>query len=64
MITAVLIFLLLAVAYISLILPRLIGSADMSQLTVDYAHRGLHCDGIPGNSLAAFGLPQMVVINS
>ena len=54
MITAVLIFLLLAVAYISLILPRLISSADMSQLTVDYAHRGLHCDGIPENSLAAF----------
>ena len=49
-----LIFILLAVLYISLIMPRMISGADMSGLLVDYAHRGLHGDGIPENSLAAF----------
>ena len=54
MITAILIFLLLAVGYISLILPRLVDRADMSGLDVDYAHRGLHGGDVPENSLAAF----------
>lgn len=54
MIIAILIFILIAVVYISLILPRLISSADMSQLAVDYAHRGLHGEGLPENSLGAF----------
>lgn len=54
MIIGILVFLLLAVGYISLILPRLIDPADMSELTVDYAHRGLHGGDIPENSLGAF----------
>ena len=45
---------LLAVIYISIIMPRMISGADMSGLCIDYAHRGLHGDGIPENSLAAF----------
>ena len=54
MIPGILIFLLLAVGYVSLILPRKVSGADMSELTVDYAHRGLHGDGVPENSLDAF----------
>ena len=37
-----------------LIAPRWIGRPDMSRLRVDYAHRGLHGEGIPENSLPAF----------
>ena len=54
MIIGILIFILVAVGYISLILPRLIEPADMSELLVDYAHRGLHGEGLPENSLGAF----------
>ena len=55
MVIAILIFLLVAAIYISLILPRLINRADMTGLVEDYAHRGLHDETIPENSLAAFG---------
>lgn len=54
MVIAILIFILLAVGYISLILPRLIARADMSELCVDYAHRGLHGGELPENSVGAF----------
>ena len=54
MLIAFLIFLIIAVIYISLILPRLVDRADMSGLSVDYAHRGLHNKELPENSLGAF----------
>ena len=54
MLIAFLVFLLIAVIYISFILPRLVDRADMSYLLVDYAHRGLHGDELPENSLGAF----------
>ena len=56
MVIALLIFILLAVGYISLILPRLICRADMSELDCDFAHRGLHGKELPENSLGAFRL--------
>lgn len=40
--------------FLLLISPRWIGRPDMSRLRVDYAHRGLHGEGIPENSLPAF----------
>ena len=43
-----------AVLYIFLTLPRVFDSANMDLLKVDYAHRGLHGNGIPENSLAAY----------
>lgn len=55
MLIALLIIIILAVVYISFILPRLIDRADMSLMTtVDYAHRGLHNKELPENSLGAF----------
>lgn len=43
----------LAALILFLIAPRL-RRPDMSRLRCDYAHRGLHGDGIPENSLPAF----------
>ena len=40
--------------FLFLISPRWIGRADLSRLRVDYAHRGLHGEDIPENSLPAF----------
>ena len=54
MIIAILIFLLTAAIYVALVLPRLINRADMTGLVDEYAHRGLHDEAIPENSLAAF----------
>ena len=54
MTVAILIFLLVAAIYAALVLPRLINRGDMTGLVDDYAHRGLHDDVIPENSLAAF----------
>ena len=54
MLIAFLIFLIVAVIYISLILPRLVDRGYMSGLAVDYAHRGLHNESLPENSLGAF----------
>ena len=54
MLIAFLVLLLIAVIYISFILPRLVDRADMSYLLVDYAHRGLHNDSLPENSIGAF----------
>ena len=45
---------IIAVAYIFLTLPRVFDSANMDLLKVDYAHRGLHGNGIPENSMAAY----------
>ena len=42
--------------FLFLISPRWIGRPDMSRLGVDYAHRGLHGEEIPENSLPAFAL--------
>ena len=55
MLIAFLVFLIVAVIYISLILPRLIDRADMSSLFTNYAHRGLYNnEDFPENSLGAF----------
>lgn len=45
---------ILAAIYIFLTLPRVFDSANMDLLKVDYAHRGLHDNIIPENSLAAY----------
>ena len=50
----VLVFLLIAAIYVALMLPRLINRGDMTGLVEDYAHRGLHNDILPENSLGAF----------
>lgn len=44
----------IAALVLFLIAPRRIGRPDLSHLRVDYAHRGLHGEGIPENSLPAF----------
>lgn len=49
-----LIFILLSVIYVALVMPRAVDQPDMSGMTVDYAHRGLHTPDVPENSLAAF----------
>ena len=58
MIPAILITLSLIVIfiiiYIFLTLPRVFDSANMDLLVTDYAHRGLHDDSIPENSLVAY----------
>ena len=54
MLIAILVFIILSVIYISFIMPRLIDRADMSYLKVDYAHRGLHNEELPENSIGAF----------
>ena len=54
MITAILIFLIVASVYLGLILPRLIDRPSMDGLVDDYAHRGLHNELYPENSLGAF----------
>ena len=51
-----LIFLVILVAYLFLVTPRVIEKADMELLSVDYAHRGLWSREAPENSLKAFGL--------
>ena len=45
---------ILIVIYIFLTLPRVFDSANMDLLATDYAHRGLHDESIPENSLAAY----------
>lgn len=45
---------IIAVIYIFLTLPRVFDSANMDLLKIDYAHRGLHGEDIPENSLAAY----------
>ena len=47
-------FLIIAVIYVFLTMPRVTDSANMDLLTTDYAHRGLHSDTIPENSMSAF----------
>ncbi len=44
----------IAAIFLFLISPRWIGRPDMSRLGADYAHRGLHDEVIPENSLPAF----------
>jgi len=51
-----LVFIILSVIYLFFIMPRAIDAADMESLSCDYAHRGLHSDSVPENSLAAFEL--------
>lgn len=43
-----------AVLYVFLTLPRVFDSANMDLLKIDYAHRGLHGNKIPENSLTAY----------
>lgn len=59
MVVALILMLLIVIAaviYISLIMPRTIDGADMDLLSCDYAHRGLWNEKVPENSLAAFEL--------
>ncbi len=49
-----LIFIIAAVIYVFLIMPRAVDGADTDLLICDYARRGLWSDIIPENSLAAF----------
>ena len=49
-----LVLLILAVLYISMIMPRATEQPDMSKVLVDYAHRGLYDKTMPENSLGAF----------
>ena len=51
-----LVLLILAVVYVSMIMPRATEQPDMSKVLTDYAHRGLHGKEAPENSLKAFGL--------
>ena len=48
------IIIIIAVIYVFLTMPRVFDSANMDLLATDYAHRGLHNDSIPENSLSAF----------
>ena len=48
------VIIIIAVIYIFLTLPRVFEPANMDYLLVDYAHRGLHDEIAPENSLAAF----------
>ena len=54
MTVAILVILLISAIYAALVLPRLINRADMTGLLEDYAHRGLHNEELPENSLGAF----------
>ena len=50
-----LVLLILAVLYVSMIMPRATDQPDMSKILTDYAHRGLFDNKtVPENSLAAF----------
>ena len=49
-----LLFIIVAVIYVFLIMPRVSGRADMDLISSDYAHRGFHSMRNPENSLAAF----------
>ncbi len=50
-----LVLVILAVAYVSMIMPRATDQPDMSKILTDYAHRGLFDNKtVPENSLAAF----------
>ena len=44
----------IATILLFLISPRLVGRPSTAHLRADYAHRGLHGDQIPENSLPAF----------
>ena len=48
------VLIIIAVIYIFLTLPRVFEPANMDYLLIDYAHRGLHDENAPENSLAAF----------
>ena len=55
MVTAVLIILLIILIYFALVLPRTTERPDMSYMLMrKYAHRGLHDESKPENSLSAF----------
>lgn len=55
MVTAILIILLIILIYFALVMPRTSERPDMSYMLMrKYAHRGLHGEGIPENTLAAF----------
>lgn len=49
-----LVLLILAVVYVSMIMPRATEQPDMSKVLTDYAHRGLFNREVPENSLGAF----------
>lgn len=45
---------ILCVIYVFLTMPRVFDSANMDLLATDYAHRGIHSDTIPENSISSF----------
>ena len=53
---AFLVFVILAMGYALLIMPRVTMKPDMKDILTDYAHRGLHdnAQGVPENSIVAF----------
>lgn len=51
-----LIAVIIGVAVVFMIMPRVSDRADMDMLTADYAHRGLWSKQIPENSMPAFAL--------
>ena len=53
-IIAISLIVIISVAYVFLTMPRVFDNANMDLLTINYAHRGLHNDEIPENSLAAY----------
>lgn len=57
MVTAILLIILVVLIYFALVLPRSVERPDTSYLLMrKYAHRGLHGEGVPENTLAAFSL--------
>ena len=55
---------ILIVIYIFLTLPRVFDSANMDLLATDYAHRGLHDESIPENSLAEIPEAASVIVDA
>ena len=45
---------ILILVYLLMIFPRIFRRANMDGLLVDYAHRGLHSESLPENSIGAF----------
>lgn len=57
MVTAILVIILVILIYFALVMPRTVDRPDMSYMLMrKFAHRGLHDENAPENTLAAFSL--------
>lgn len=57
MVTAILVILLLLLIYFALVMPRVVDRPDVSYMLMrKFAHRGLHDENAPENTLAAYSL--------